>query len=196
MAGKNADLEKLYGAIRKDRHYRMARMGKIFVPGIGLTKDAPIVLVGEAPGKKEEQQRLPFMGAAGKNLEALLGGIGLSRNEVYITNLVKYRPTGKDGGNRCPSVGESKNALPYLMNELTILVPRVVVCLGLCSAKALLEEPKLKMDAANAHVFKKHGFEILVTYHPSPNNFMISERRKGMELAFQKLRDRYLIDVQ
>jgi uracil-DNA glycosylase len=192
MRGKAADLEKLYEAIRQDRHYRTTRMGETFVPGIGYTEDAPIVLVGEAPGKQEEKQRRPFMGAAGKNLETLLTGIGLSRNEVFITNLVKFRPTGKNDGNRCPSIGESKNALPYLLDELRILAPRVVVCLGLCSAKALLVEPMLKMDAANAQVFKKHGFEILITYHPSPNNYMITERRKGMEKAFQNLKDRYL----
>jgi uracil-DNA glycosylase len=167
-------------------------MGTTFVPGAGFTTDAPIVLVGEAPGKQEEIYGRPFMGAAGKNLQALLRGIGLSRDEVFITNLVKYRPTGKNGGNRCPSVSESRIALPYLIDELRILAPRVVVCLGLCSAKALLVEPMLKMDAANAQVFKKHGFEILITYHPSPNNYMITERRKGMEKAFQNLKDRYL----
>ncbi|MGA7878719.1 MAG: uracil-DNA glycosylase [Desulfoferrobacter sp.] len=189
MENVKADkLKKLYEVIQEDGRYRTAEMGKSFVPGVGPIEGSPIVLVGEAPGKEEEKQREPFVGPAGKNLNYLLDKIDLSRGQVFITNLVKYRPLTRNHGNRSPSAEESRNALPYLLEELQILDPLVAVCLGLSSAKALLEKSDLRMKEANACFFEKHGLKILVTYHPSPFNYMIAAKRAAMEMAFRKLK--------
>ena len=190
MRSAKADkLQTLYELIQSDGSYRTAGMGSTFVPGVGAVENSPIVLVGEAPGREEEKEREPFVGAAGKNLNTILSNVGLSRDRIFITNLVKYRPLTDSNDNRSPSAAESRRALPYLIEELQILDPRVVVCLGLSSAKALVGESSLRMKAANAHFFEKHGLIILVTYHPSPFNYMIAAKREAMEMAFRKLEE-------
>lgn len=190
--GKANQLKGLYAEIQDDKDYRTSKMGRVFVPGTGPMLNAPIVLVGEAPGREEEKQQRPFVGPAGKNLNTLLQSIGLSREQVFITNLLKYRPMTPSGGNRSPSAKESRNALPYLLRELSILSPQLVVCLGLSSAKALLEDSDLKMEKANGRIFRKRGFTILVTYHPSPLNYQVPAKREAMEKSFRELKDNYL----
>jgi DNA polymerase len=186
---KAKTLEDLYEKIRSDPSYRNVNMGTRFVPGKGSLKDGAIVFIGEAPGRDEEKAQTPFVGAAGRNLNTLLQDIGLSREEAFITNLVKYRPFDASGGNRSPNGSESRYALPYLLQELEILKPRVVVCLGLSSAKALLDDPGLKMGSANGAFFEKHGLKILVTYHPSPYNYKISDKRQALQNAFKRLQE-------
>lgn len=180
-------LQQLYEAIRKDANYRSSDMGTVFVPGRGSFEGRPVVFIGEAPGKDEERQEAPFVGAAGRNLNELLRDIGVQREAVFVTNLVKYRPFTSTGDNRNPTPEESRRALPYLIEELLILTPRLVVCLGLSSAKALLNDRNLKMGQANGTVFTGHGLQILVTYHPSPYNYRIPEKREAMAEAFAKL---------
>ncbi len=182
-------LKELYGRIINDPHYRNENMGEVFVPGRGDMGDGPVVLIGEAPGREEERERSPFVGPAGRNLNALLEEIGLTREQVFITNLVKYRPKSPGGGNRAPTPTESRRALPYLLEELGILAPRLVVCLGLSSAKALLEDPLLKMGRANGVIFEKNGWQVLVTYHPSPYNYRAPEKKKALHEAFGRIRD-------
>ncbi len=181
-------LKSLYRLIQNDESYRTAAMGNIFVPGMGTTENAPIVLVGEAPGKEEEKRREPFVGPAGKHLNSLLDQIHLSRERVFITNLIKYRPLTKNHGNRSPTARERRIALPYLLQELNILNPLIVVCLGLSSAKALLQQSKLTMQKANASLYAQHGLRLLVTYHPSPLNYMIAAKREAMQTAFMRLK--------
>src|ERR1700684_1330691 len=85
--------------------------------------DAEIVFIGEAPGKNEDEQGLPFVGAAGKFLNEMLEMIDLKREDIYITNIVKYRPPN----NRDPQPGEKKAFLPYLQSQLEVIQPKVVV---------------------------------------------------------------------
>lgn len=183
---KKQALEALYRKVTGDPEYRSEAMGRIFVPGDGST-EAPIVLVGEAPGRDEELQGRPFVGAAGRNLARLLERIGLSRNDVFITNLVKYRPFEPDGKNRKPTLRESRRALPYLTEELRLLGPSVVVCLGSSAAAMLLDRSSLRMSEANGAVFEKDGLRILVSYHPSPYNYLSPDKRAAMEAAFETL---------
>jgi uracil-DNA glycosylase family 4 len=180
-------LQELYSRIRKDPDYRSSGMADIFVPGRGTLEGRRIVLVGEAPGRNEEKTGLPFIGAAGKNLDMLLGIAGLLRADVFITNVIKYRPITSDGKNRNPSLSESRKALPFLLEELEILSPRLVVCLGLCPARTLLEK-NLAMRDMNGNVFRKNGLDLLVAYHPSPFNFMIAEKREEMSRVFSMIR--------
>ena len=161
-------------------------MADIFVPGRGSLKKGPIVLVGEAPGINEEKLGVPFIGASGRNLDSLLKVSGLSREDLFITNVIKYRPVTPDGKNRSPSVLEIRKALPYLLEELEILAPHLTVCLGLCPARALIGGNPV-MEKANGTIHCRSGIHIMVTYHPSPFNFMIAKKREAMMQAFKLL---------
>ena len=99
--------------------------------------DADLMFVGEAPGANEDLQGLPFVGAAGKLLETLLGEIGLSRAEVFIANVLKCRPPG----NRDPRPGEIENCTPYLVRQVELVKPRVICTLGNFSTKLLRGDP-------------------------------------------------------
>jgi len=99
--------------------------------------DADLMFVGEAPGANEDLQGLPFVGAAGKLLETLLGEIGLSRAEVFIANVLKCRPPG----NRDPRPGEIENCTPYLVRQIELVRPRVICTLGNFATKLLREDP-------------------------------------------------------
>jgi uracil-DNA glycosylase len=97
---------------------------------------AEIVFIGEAPGKNEDLQGKPFVGAAGKFLNEMLQGIGLERKDVYITNIVKYRPPN----NRDPLPEEKKAFLPYLQAQLEVIQPKIVVTLGRHSMNCFLPD--------------------------------------------------------
>ncbi len=174
--------------VRDDPFWKNPAVGTVFVPGWGALEDGRLVLVGEAPGRDEERDRRPFVGAAGKNLTRLLEEIGLVREHVYVTNLVKYRPLAPRGGNRSPTAREQRHALPYLLEELRILSPGLVVCLGLPAAKALLGEPRLKMSAASGESFHAHSLPIVVTYHPSPLNYYTPAKREALHAAFSRIK--------
>lgn len=98
--------------------------------------DSEIVFIGEAPGKNEDQQGKPFVGAAGKFLNEMLEMIDLKREDVYITNIVKYRPPG----NRDPLPDEKRDFLPYLQSQLEVIQPKVVVTLGRHSMNCFLPD--------------------------------------------------------
>lgn len=127
--------------------------------------DADIVFIGEAPGKKEDQQGIPFVGAAGKFLNDMLETIGLKRADVYITNIVKYRPPN----NRDPQPKEKQAFLPYLVRQLEVIKPKLVVTLGRHSMEYFL--PKLKIGAVHGQLHMvtlgQRQQAILPLYHPA-----------------------------
>ena len=98
------------------------------------SSDASIVFIGEAPGKREDEQGEPFIGASGKFLDELLASIAMARDNVYITNIVKYRPPN----NRDPSRAEKDAFWPYLQKQLQIIQPKVIVTLGRHSMESFL----------------------------------------------------------
>jgi uracil-DNA glycosylase len=187
VGGRGEQLDRLYLEVQGDQHYRNEAMGVVFVPGVG-NPQSPVVLVGEAPGREEEIQRRPFVGAAGTNLDILLRRIPWTRDDVFITNLIKYRPLTAQGGNRKPSLKEGRYALSFLIRELAILEPRLVVCLGSSAASVLLGWPGLKMASVNGRDFGWHNRTLFVTYHPSPLNYNNPQRRREMIEAFERLR--------
>lgn len=132
---------------------------------------ADIVFVGEAPGAEEEKQKKPFVGPAGQKLEQILKAMGLERGDVYISNIVKFRPKMGDGRfqgsrNRPPSHEEMAACLPFIRAEIELLRPRVVVALGRTAAEGLLERGGALGAFRNvAHSFG--GIPVVVTYHPS-----------------------------
>lgn len=122
--------------------------------------DSRIVFIGEAPGRQEDQTGLPFVGAAGKFLEEMLSQIGLRRNQVYITNIVKYRPPN----NRDPLPEEKKAFLPYLQQQLEVIQPRLVVALGRHAASCFLP---------NVHISVEHGKPKRLTLAFSGKHFSV-----------------------
>lgn len=134
--------------------------------------EAEVVLIGEAPGKQEDLDGKPFVGASGKFLNEMLEMIGLKREDIYITNIVKYRPPD----NRDPTPAEKKAFLPYLQSQLEVIQPKIVVTLGRHSMNCFLPDlqiskvhgqPKrvrlsLKADSADTLTVV-----ILPLYHPA-----------------------------
>lgn len=127
--------------------------------------DADIVFIGEAPGKNEDEQGLPFVGAAGKFLNEMLGQAGMDRQDVYITNIVKYRPPN----NRDPLPEEKKEFWPYLLKQLQIIEPKVVITLGRHSMEYFL--PGMKISAIHGQPkrtqFGDHKLVIVPLFHPA-----------------------------
>lgn len=103
--------------------------------------DADIVFIGEAPGKNEDEQGLPFVGAAGKFLNEMLASANMNRRDVYITNIVKYRPPG----NRDPFPEEKEAFWPFLWRQLEIIQPKIVATLGRHSMEYFLPEAKISL---------------------------------------------------
>lgn len=126
---------------------------------------ADIVFIGEAPGKQEDEQGLPFVGASGKFLNEMLAAAGLQRADVYITNIVKYRPPN----NRDPLPEEKREFWPYLMRQLEIIQPKVVITLGRHSGAAFIPDLIISKDHGHARTVKYHDYEFLVIplYHPA-----------------------------
>ncbi len=131
---KQQQLDELAEKIVKDKVCAdLAADATQLVFGVG-SADAEIVFIGEAPGKNEDVQGEPFVGAAGKFLNEMLAMIGLGRKDVYITNIVKYRPPN----NRDPLPEEKLAFLPYLKKQLDIIRPKLIVTLGRHSMDSLL----------------------------------------------------------
>ncbi len=129
---------------------------------------ADFMLVGEAPGFHEEQQAEPFVGPAGQKLDQILKAMGLSREQVYLSNVCKFRPATRNQttNNRKPSPEELAACLPFIKAEVDIVKPRVIVALGASAADALLELKKPVGELREAwHQFQ--GIPLRVTYHPS-----------------------------
>ncbi len=149
------------------------RVENHYFPVIGEgSHDAPIMFIGEAPGQNEAKTARPFCGASGKILDELLAGIGLARESVYITNIVKDRPPE----NRDPSPAEIMVYSPFLDRQIDIIRPKVIATLGRFSMKYILEkygaiesaEPISNLHGKTIRALAPHG-EVLVLplYHPA-----------------------------
>lgn len=123
--------------------------------------EADIVFIGEAPGKNEDEQGLPFVGAAGKFLNEMLAGIHLKREQVYITNIVKYRPPN----NRDPLPEEKAVFLPYLEKQLEVIRPLLAITLGRHSMDSLI--PGQKISQVHGQPKKYQGRVFLPLFHPA-----------------------------
>lgn len=155
--------------------------------------NADIVFIGEAPGQKEDEQGIPFVGAAGKFLNEMLAAAGLQREDVYITNIVKYRPPN----NRDPEPDEKREFWPYLMRQLEIIKPKVVITLGRHSGAAFIPDLVISRDHGHARTVKYHDYEFLVIplYHPAAALYNGSMREVLIDdfLAAKKLSDTALL---
>ncbi len=135
------------------------------VPGDG-SAEAEILFVGEAPGKNEDEQGKPFVGAAGKFLSEMLLSIGLGREDIYITNVVKYRPPN----NRDPNPEEIESCMPWLHEQIRVIQPRVIVTLGRHALEHFV--PGKKISEAHGRAFRRIFPDIgeqvfFALYHPA-----------------------------
>lgn len=167
---KQAELDQIAAEIiSKNICPDLAETAKQLVMG-GGNPDADIVLIGEAPGKKEDETGQPFVGAAGRFLDEMLASVDLARSDIYITNIVKYRPPN----NRDPSPVEKQAFWPYLARQLEIIDPKVIVTLGRHSMEFFL--PEAKISQVHGHAVRKkvkftddseHDWLIMPLYHPA-----------------------------
>jgi len=157
------------------------RPGKKLVFGEG-SPDASIFFCGEAPGADEEIQGIPFVGEAGKLLTRIIQAMGLSRETVYIGNIMKWRPdNGSDYGNRPPTVEEMAFCLPYLEAQLSIIRPQIIVGLGATALNGLLgHDPERRITSVRGQWFQHGSIPVMATFHPSYVNRNGTNRIKRM----------------
>lgn len=147
--------------------------------------DARLMIIGEAPGEEEDRQGIPFVGAAGELLTKILNAIDLQRDEVYIANILKHRPPG----NRNPGPEERERSLPFLLRQIDLIDPSLILALGKVSATTLLDrEDTLRNLRGQFHPFR--GRELMVTYHPAALLRNPKWKRPVWD-DVRKLRDRY-----
>ncbi|WP_417833202.1 uracil-DNA glycosylase [Thalassospira xiamenensis] len=137
LAAAATNLADLKEAVEKFEGCALKKSASNTVFGVG-NPEARLVLVGEAPGAEEDRQGEPFVGPSGKLLDAMLRSIGFAREEVYITNILPWRPPG----NRQPTTAEIAVCEPFVRRHLELIGPKVVICLGGSAAKTLMEEDR------------------------------------------------------
>lgn len=159
---KLVEVEKLKQDIIKKNICRLLKeQATQLVIGSG-SPDAEIVFVGEAPGKKEDETGEAFVGASGQILDSMLDSIQLSRKAVYITNIVKYRPPN----NRDPLVSEKEEMWPYLIKQINIINPKLIITLGRHSGAEFL--PGLVIGEGHGILqVDERGWNVLPLYHPA-----------------------------
>jgi DNA polymerase len=123
---------------------------------------AELVFIGEGPGADEDYQGIPFVGRAGKLLTQMIEAIGLQRRDVYICNVVKCRPPE----NRAPEPDEVTTCSPYLLRQIDVIRPKVIVCLGAVAAKTLLETTR-GISQFRGQWLEWRGHKLIATYHPA-----------------------------
>lgn len=152
--------------------------------GVG-NPNADLMLIGEAPGENEDQQGEPFVGKAGQLLDKILKAINLKRSDLYIANILKHRPPN----NRNPKPEERQKSLPFLLKQIELVNPKLILCVGKISGTTLLgKEQTLKEMRQKFHNF--NGRELMVTYHPAALLRNQQWKRPTWE-DIQKLRARY-----
>lgn len=151
----------LLSAVSECRGCRLAETRTHTVPGEG-DPHAALMLIGEGPGEQEDLTGRPFVGAAGQLLDRILAAAGLSREQVYICNVVKCRPPH----NRIPEPDECQACMGYLRQQVALVKPKIILLLGATAAKAVLgPEIRITRDRGVWHL--SHGVWILATFHPS-----------------------------
>jgi len=164
--------------------------------------EARIMFIGEAPGRNEDEQGIPFVGAAGKNLDKLLASVGLSLNDVYIANILKYRPPE----NRAPLPEEIKAHTPYLIKQIKALCPKVICSLGNYATKFFLANGKVDRMDEQPGITSVHGkvrimefeglrIKLIPLFHPAAiiyNQSLKGEWEKDMEVVKKEIAQKEL----
>ncbi|OYT47358.1 uracil-DNA glycosylase [Candidatus Bathyarchaeota archaeon ex4484_231] len=176
---KQQQLEAIAEEIRKCTKCNLAKTRSKAVPGEG-NPDSQVVFIGEAPGYWENVKGKPFVGAAGKILDEVLGKIGISRSEVFITNVLKCRPPM----NRDPRKAEVEACIPYLDRQLEVMKPRFIVTLGRHSSAYIFSKigkpfSSISKVRGKLHVVNLWGSTVYVqpTFHPAAALYNVELKR-------------------
>ena len=177
---KKEQLEQIRADIEKSNVCPdLAKTAKHLVFGYGNV-DAEILIIGEAPGKKEDETGIPFVGASGRLLDEMLKSISLCRDDVYITHIVKYRPPN----NRDPLPIEKEQFLPYLKQQITTIAPLLVITLGRHSMQCLI--PDATIGESHVLLYRAKQGNILPLYHPAAGIYNRT-LRETMKKDFEKI---------
>lgn len=176
---KQQQLDALYEPYKKCKECPLGNLGRINVVFGSGNPDACIMFIGEAPGKQEDIQNNPFVGKSGQLLNRALNAANISREDVFITNIVKCRPPK----NRKPTPRESATCTNLLLfNQIKIIKPLVICTLGSTATQELLRIPNLKITEIRGNPYVMNGITVIPTYHPAyifrnPKNleFLISD---------------------
>jgi uracil-DNA glycosylase len=166
VSPRTGDRQKLLDAIAAEIRahvpcgFEICEQATNLVPGEG-SATAAVMLVGEAPGAKEDESGRPFVGGAGKLLDRLLEEAGLERSDVFITNVVKARPPG----NRDPKADEVAHYLPWLEAQLEVIAPKLIVPLGRHALSRFA--PDVKITQAHGSVIERDGRTLFPMFHPA-----------------------------
>ncbi|MFB6215814.1 MAG: uracil-DNA glycosylase family protein [Candidatus Aenigmatarchaeota archaeon] len=159
------EVKRIVDRVKDCKKCRLSDSRNNTVPGEG-DGDADIMLVGEGPGKNEDIEGRPFVGRAGEILDKLLDSVGLDRNEIYITNIVKCRPPE----NRNPRKDEIETCTPYLDEQISIIEPDVISPLGSFATAYILDKYDLdkgKISEVHGKTFSSENLKIYPQYHPA-----------------------------
>lgn len=157
------DWEQLRASVSDCRLCELCKTRKQTVFGVG-DRDANCLIVGEAPGAEEDRLGDPFVGRAGQLLNSMLRAIGLEREQVYIANILKCRPPG----NRDPRPEEMASCEPYLLRQIDLLKPKVIVAAGRIAAQSLLRSTTpIGRLRGRRHIYAPAELPMVVTYHPA-----------------------------
>jgi len=177
MFDKNKQLIHLKNEMLKDKSLPLQESNLVFGEG---SSEADIFFIGEAPGLKEEQLARPFVGRSGQLLTRTIEGLGLSRNDVYISNIVKRRPPD----NRDPLPLEIEAYKPYLQKQIEIIKPKIIVTLGRFSFNYFMPDRKISLDQGKT--FKISNFLLIPMFHPAAA-LRSTKTLKKFQKSFQKL---------
>ena len=155
------NLDSLYEMIHECQKCALGATRTKFVFGVG-NPNADLMLIGEAPGAEEDKQGIPFVGRAGKLLTDILKAIDFEREDVYIANILKCRPPQ----NRDPLPSEREQCFPYLMKQMEIIKPKVILCLGRIAANALLKKNE-SLTRLREEDYWINNIKVFITYHPA-----------------------------
>ncbi len=194
------ELKKIEKEIYND-NLPLKETAKNLVFGKG-NPNAKIMFVGEAAGRNEDEQGLPFVGAAGKNLDKLLNDVGLSMNDVYIANILKYRPPE----NRDPLPDEIRKHTPYLLKQISVIHPKVICSLGNYATKFFLAGGDVDKMKDQEGITKLHGkvqmvkvngvdIKLIPLFHPAAiiyNRSLIPIWEKDMEIVKKEISQKTL----
>lgn len=188
---KQTLLNDLKKEVLQCKKCRICKCNQVFSCG---NCDSKIMLIGEAPGKDEVKNKKPFVGAAGKNLTSYLEETDIDReSDLYITNVVKCRPTPIDNPNKNkkPDNGEIRNCLPFLLKEIEIIKPKLIVLCGGTSYGALTNKKSFKISDIRGKIFKINlnsvNCDAITIFHPSylmqyANENQISQTKDDLKL--------------
>jgi uracil-DNA glycosylase family 4 len=176
--------EELEKACSKCNQCELGKTRNNVVIGRG-NRNAPILFIGEGPGEQEDEQGKPFVGQAGKLLDLLLQGMLFEEQDYYIANVVKCRPPL----NRIPNNEEAEKCLPFLRNQVYLIRPKIIVCLGATASKHVIDK-EMKITKIRGQWIDRKGCFIMPTFHPAA--LLRDESKKvlmwkDMELVKQKL---------